>query len=188
VLSTSEPQTDGGDHAKAAGRPPGRRNGPAWREAARQLERYFRSFGLGEPRRLDRLVADALARVPPRRAQGDVTAAALAAAEARVAAWFARVLGRDEAADPAATVLTGRAALLLCGGPVAWPEAFLHERPPRAFVAALRRGAPEPTPPPAPSAMPVQELARWSPAALVPPLLPLTRAVRAVLALCWALR
>jgi hypothetical protein len=174
--------------AGAARHPPNRRNGPAWREAARQLERYFRSFGLGEPRRLDRLVADALARVPPRRAQGDVTAAALAAAEARVAAWFARVLGRDEAADPAATVLTGRAALLLCGGPVAWPEAFLHERPPRAFVAALRRGAPEPTPPPAPSAMPVQELAYWSPAALVPPLLPLTRAVRAVLALCWALR
>ncbi|HET6518533.1 MAG TPA: hypothetical protein VFG47_01770 [Geminicoccaceae bacterium] len=150
--------------------PTARREAAEWREAERLLGHYFEGFGLSDPHRLDRLVDDTLARVPLRRAGDDVAAAALAAAEARVAAWFARVLGRGERPEEEqrAAALAGRAAFLLCDGPTAWPDAFLSERPPQAFVAALRLAAPEPTPPPEPSVMPAQDLRPWSTADLVP--------------------
>jgi hypothetical protein len=159
--------------------PASRRDGPGWREAERLLGHYFEGFGLTDPRQIDRLVGDALDRVPPDRTGDEVAAAALAAAEARVAAWFARVLDRgggvggdaerpEEQRPTAAAALAGRAAFLLCDGPTAWPEAFLADRPPQAFVAALRLAAPEPTPPAAPSVMPPQDLRPWALADLLP--------------------
>ena len=143
----------------------------ARRDAERRLDGYFRGFGVSEPEQLERLVGDVLARLPVRGEDDHAAAAALEAAEARVAAWFARVLGRD-GGDPAAVLLAGRAAFLLCDGPARWSNAFLRDRPPPAFVAAMRRAAVEPVPPPEPAAMPAQDLAFWSLADLLPPRLP----------------
>jgi hypothetical protein len=149
----------------------------ARRDAERRLDGYFRGFGVSEPEQLERLVGDVLARLPVRRVDDDVDAAALEAAEARVAAWFARVLGRGDdgdadGGDSAAVLLAGRAAFLLCDGPARWSDAFLRDPPPPALVAAMRRAAVEPVPPPEPAAMPSQDLAFWSLADLLPPRLP----------------
>lgn len=160
--------TQNSSAAAPAGRTPVRRDDPAWREAERRLARYFQGFGVGDPRRLARLIEDALAGIPAHGVD-DVADAAMRAAEARVGAWFVRVLGRDGADEPAAAALAGRAAFLLCDGPTRWPGAFLRRRPPRAFVAALRRAAVEATPAPEPCVMVPQELAFWSPADLVRP-------------------
>jgi hypothetical protein len=147
----------------AVGRAPARQQDPARQDVERRLAHYFSSFGLTDPQRLDHLIGDVLADVPFR--QANDADAALKAAETHVAAWFAQVLG--VAGDAAATVVAGRAAFLLCNGPARWQRAFLRNPPPKAFFAAMQRATVEPTPTPAPCAMPPQELEFWSVADLL---------------------
>ena len=133
-------------------------------EAEAALNAYLVEFGLRPGGHLERLVGRALARARAKsryRPASSLAAIALAEAEGDVAAWAVFVLGEERiGAHP--PVMLARAAYQACGGPEAWPDVLLVYELPEAFVEAMRRATPTPTPPEQQGAMTEQPLETWS--------------------------
>ena len=111
------------------------------------LTTYFRSFGL------DATFAAQLATDIRQSAQAEGVPA-MALAERRVEAWFARLTG----IEGVSAVELGRAAFLLAGAPARWPGSFLANEVPGGLVEAVRSALPVATPAMAPAVMPDQPL------------------------------
>lgn len=126
----------------------------------RPVEALVRSFGLSDPRHVERAVAAALAGLPQRARSADAVASH---ARGRIADWLAAALDSDDP-DDGRLIALGRAAFLAIDGPRRWGGRFLAEDElPEPFVHALRRAAPRPRPPERPAAMPDQPLDPMTP-------------------------
>lgn len=135
------------------------------RQASDALSRLLAGFGVRPDARTEAMI-DGWSRRALMAWQGhpeaDLTACALAEAEADLNRWFGAVLGSELVGDePPARA--GRAAYLLCGAGDRWPECFLSsEAIPPHVVESLRKAVPPTTPPAQPAAMPEQALEPWT--------------------------
>lgn len=135
--------------------------------AERKLCRLFKSFGIdalpARGRLIDPYLDRAVAIWRPHTGT-DFAALAVEEAEADLEEWFAAILG-DVLEDRAAAVMTGRAAFLMCSGPVRWADQLLApiEGLNKAFVAALIDHAPTAVPPSELGEMHHQPYEAWLP-------------------------
>jgi hypothetical protein len=116
----------------------------AWNAAYVRVEDYLRAHRVHNRLHQIRLIQKILERAAERHAANpalDPTVLAAEETEALMDAWFADVLDvRDQPHERIA--VDGRVALLLCDGPLQWPQAFLDEQHlPEDFVHAMRDGS-----------------------------------------------
>lgn len=115
----------------------------AWNAAYVRVEDYLRAHRVHNRLHQIRLTQKILERAAERHAANpalDPTVLAAEETEALMDAWFADVL--DVRGQPHERIaVDGRVALLLCDGPLQWPQAFLSEPVPEDFVHAMRDGS-----------------------------------------------
>jgi hypothetical protein len=115
----------------------------AWNAAYVRVEDYLRAHRVHNRLHQIRLIQKILERAAERHAANpalDPTILAAEETEALMDAWFADVL--DVRGQPHERIaVDGRVALLLCDGPLQWPQAFLDEHLPEDFVHAMRDGS-----------------------------------------------
>jgi hypothetical protein len=115
----------------------------AWNAAYVRTEDYLRAHRVHNRLHQIRLIQKILERAAERHAANpalDPTILAAEETEALMDAWFAEVL--DVRGQPHERIaVEGRVALLLCDGPLQWPQAFLDEHLPEDFVHAMRDGS-----------------------------------------------
>ncbi len=142
------------------------------RQAAEQkLDRLFKSFEINAFAYRGRLIdpyLDRAAALWRPRAHEDFATLAVREAEADLEIWFAALLG-DRLEDRSSSLMTGRAAFLMCSGPKHFADLFLEplESLPAAFVAALTDHVQSAVPPSEFGDMHHQPYEAWSPTALV---------------------
>lgn len=135
--------------------------------AERKLCRLFRSFGIDALASRDRLIDPYLHRAAAfwrPHTGADFAALALQEAKADLEAWFAALLG-DGLEDPAAAVMTGRAAFLMCDGPELFEDQLLRplESLDAGFVRAIGEHTPCAVPPSELGEMRHQPYESWTP-------------------------
>jgi hypothetical protein len=115
----------------------------AWNAAYVRVEDYLRAHRVHNRLHQIRLIQKILERAAERHAANpalDPTVLAAEETEALMDGWFADVL--DVRGQPHERIaVDGRVALLLCDGPLQWPQAFLDEHLPEDFVRAMREGS-----------------------------------------------
>ena len=140
-MTNKNNNASGRDHLDSAGR----------QAAEQKLCRLFQSFGIDPMAERARLIDSYVDRAFTFRqthAGLDVGTFAVDEARADLAAWFSALLG-DQQGIEGSPVMIGRAAYLMCDGPVRWPHLLLAplEDLPAEFVRALRQEALTPIPP-----------------------------------------
>jgi hypothetical protein len=149
--------------------------------AERRLCRLFKSFGLDALDKRDRLIDPYLERAAAfwrPHSGADFGVLAVQEAEADLEAWFAAMLD-DRLEDRALAVMTGRAAFLMCSGPMRWADQLLRpiDELESAFVEAIKDHAPASVPPSELGEMHHQPYLAWSPTDVVVRALPLDRSL-----------
>ena len=134
--------------------------------AERKLCRLFQSLGVDALALRDRLIDPFINRAMLFwRSHGGLDLATLAQdeAEADLQTWFAAVLGLDDAGDRA-SLMTGRAAFLMCGGPKCSADMLLRpvDELPVDFLDTMRDHAPVAVPPGEDGDMHHQPYEAWS--------------------------
>lgn len=147
--------------------------------AERKLCRLFQSFGIDPLAERARLIDSYIDRARTfwqTHAGLDIGTFAVDEAKADLAAWFSALLG-DQKGGEGSPVMVGRAAYLMCDGPVRWPQLLLAplEDLPAEFVEALRREALTPIPPSEDGDMAHQPYDAWSLHDMVLRMLPVDR-------------
>ena len=126
-----------------------------------RVEAYWRALGVTDPGQIAALAEQTLRRAPegPEASGPDPVAQALVAARNLLDDWLARIL----ALPPQPQALAAARAALLSGAAPDWPSA-LFAAPGEADEVrdALRAAIAEPTPSPAPGAMPAQRIELFS--------------------------
>ncbi len=137
------------------------------RQAAEQkLCRFFASFGIDARAEQERLIDPFVTRAAHfwrGHAGLDFASLALDEAEADMADWFSKILSTDENSEPV-SVMTGRAAFLMCGGPRHFADLLLIpvEDLPGDFIDAMQSHTPAAVPPSELGDMDHQPYEAWS--------------------------
>lgn len=134
--------------------------------AERTLCKYFSSFGIDAIVDRERLIDPFIERAAQFwRGSHGANFASLALDEAETAAgiWFADVLAFDHRDEPT-SVMTGRAAFMMCDGPTCFAHLFLLpiDQIPAEFIDIMRHHAPITTPPSDQGDMHHQPYEAWS--------------------------
>ena len=115
---------------------------PAWDEAFMRVESYLRAHQIESRILLTQLTVKVIAAARDRVAAAPELPplqAAMDEANARLAAWFTRLLGDEHANRRVRLGPRGRLALMLTDVSQRWPQWFLaDEEPPRELVEAMR--------------------------------------------------
>lgn len=134
--------------------------------AERKLCRFFMSFGINAMVERERLIDPFIMRaIQFWRAHGSLDLASLALDEAEIdlRAWFAGIFDQD-GEDADRSMMTGRAAFLMCGGPKHFLDLFLLpvDALPSGFIDMMRHHAPVAVPPSDLGEMHHQPYEAWS--------------------------
>ena len=149
--------------------------------AERKLSRLFGSFGIDAMAARERLIDPFISRA----AQfwrghhgGDFASLVMDEAEIELQAWFTRILGAEDE-NGRMSLMTGRAAFLMCGGARRFSDLFLLpiEDLPGDFVQAMRDHAPQAVPPNDDGEMHHQPYEAWSIRQVVAKAMPIDRSV-----------
>jgi|GEM_PF-4113257 len=147
--------------------------------AERKLCRLFKSFGIDASTERDRLIdpyLDRAAVIWRPHTGSDFAALAIREAETDLEGWFTALLG-DAIEDRAAAVMTGRAAFLMCEGPIRFADQLLlplQDLDDR-FVRAIADHTPSAVPPSELGEMHHQPYEAWLPSTAVFRTLPIER-------------